>query len=105
MMMTSPHSKGTGHNIQVMEFVSPHRISNVEVAPFQELVITPLVKDAAPFFHANAFLRLNVPQDVSVSSVHREARAKELPAPTTFTDLLNVSLTHILKKELNEKKA
>lgn len=84
------YASGTGHNIQVMEFAAPNRIANVEVAPFQELAITYIAKGTPPFFHANAFLKLNVPQDVSTSSVHREARVKELPAPKTFADLLNV---------------
>lgn len=77
----------TGHNFQLMDFAQK-KITNVEVAPFKEHAIREL-KAGDIFFHANAYLSLNVTQNYDQSSRHRLDRIQQLPKPTTPFDLLS----------------
>ena len=58
-IVTDPRG-GAGHNYQLLWFgdESP-RIVNVEAAPFGVHAVRPI---SAPFFHANSYLTLNIPQ-------------------------------------------
>jgi len=72
----------TGHNYQLMWFGDAHpRIVNIEAAPFGVHSVRPI---GDPFFHANQYATLNVPQVYGNSSIHRVARAAEL-LPTIAT--------------------
>lgn len=73
-----------GHNYQLMDFEN-RRIANFEVA--QDRYSCREV--TAPFFHANQYQTLMEPgQELSNSSLHRLARARELPPPSGPEDVL-----------------
>lgn len=75
-----------GHNYQLLDFAH-RRISNFEVAHDK---VSEKVIDQA-FFHANQYQTLEVPGQITGnSSLHRLARARQLPVPSTATEALEV---------------
>jgi hypothetical protein len=89
-------NQATAHSYNVWSR-SEHRLLNLEVAPAKatgEPVIYSLkeLNVGESLFHANIFQRLNIEQipDKMTSSIHREARANELPEPTDPAGLLLV---------------
>ena len=100
----SEPKQATGHSYNILQLPRAHpasaadsgepgargaRLLNVETAPGDgaegevTLSVAELAAGDPPLFHANAYLRLAVPQDPGsiVSSQHREERARALPAP------------------------
>ena len=75
-IVTDPRG-GAGHNYQLLWFgdESP-RIVNVEAAPFGVHAVRPI---SAPFFHANSYLTLQIPQEFDNSTLHREVRPAQRP--------------------------
>ena len=67
-----------GHNYQLFSFGGSRdpRVINVETAPGGEHAVRRI--GSTPFFHANQYTALAVPQLISNSSAHRTARAAEL---------------------------
>lgn len=77
---------GSGHNYQLFSLGSAAQIVNVEVAPRGLYAVRPI---RAPFFHANQYQTLRVPMIVGNSSLHRLARAAQLPPPKSNADILH----------------
>jgi hypothetical protein len=78
---------GSGHNYQLYD--SAHaKVVNIEVAPRGLYSVRPI--GSAPFFHANIYETLSVPNFISNNSLHRIARVAELPAPTSTDDILHI---------------
>lgn len=103
---SQPHS--CGHNYQLMAVASGTsagaggtvlgtttsasasipRIANVEVS---QAMYSVRRIDHVPFYHANSYRTLRVPDQIeSNSTIHRERRVAELPIPKSKQDLLNV---------------
>mmetsp|Transcript_24300 Transcript_24300/g.39031 ORF Transcript_24300/g.39031 Transcript_24300/m.39031 type:complete len:323 (-) Transcript_24300:115-1083(-) len=91
----SREGQSTGHNYQLFS-QRDQRVLNVEVSPGgggsaeQPIVSVRNLTNATPFFHANQYQTLSVPQIFSNSSIHRLARVRELPIPHNRTALLEV---------------
>lgn len=78
--------QGAGHNLNLMD-VHTGRIVNVEVC-HDDFALKNVTTPA--YFHANLYQNLNVSQGQSLSSVHRVARAKQMPSPTNASEILAV---------------
>ena len=76
----------SGHNYQLMD-TRRAAIINIEVAPRGMYAVRPI--GAEPFFHANQYQTLVLPQIIGNSSAHRLARAAELPPPKTLNGILH----------------
>lgn len=75
-----------GHNYQLMDY--KHRsIVNIETAPGQLFSYKAI---ADPYFHANQYTTLQVPQYFTNSSVHRLARVQQLAVPYDAASVLKV---------------
>ncbi|KAI5076774.1 hypothetical protein GOP47_0008839 [Adiantum capillus-veneris] len=75
-----------GHSYNIFD-VGLRRIVNVETASKGRFSVKEI--GAEPFFHANMYRHLEVPQVEDQSSIHRHARAAELPKRTK-EDFLSV---------------
>lgn len=80
-------NQATGHNINLIG-LDEKAIVTIETAP-GNLSDVKIISNES-YFHANAYLRLNVPQSPGNSSQHRQDRAKELKAPRTREDILRI---------------
>jgi len=78
--------QSAGHNYQLMD-LSARAVLNLEAAPRGVYAVTPVAAPA--YFHANQYVTLAVPQSISNSSVHRMARAAEMPSPVSADDMLH----------------
>lgn len=81
-----------GHNYQLYRTAEPAAIVNVEVAPRGLAAVHPIGRD--PFFHANQYTTLAVPQILGNSSAHRLARAHAMlaaHAPRSTAQLRDVT--------------
>jgi len=65
---------------------NPKTIVNVEVAP-TSYAVTDVVGN---FSHFNMYKVLEVPQQPDPSTFHRQARADQIPAPQSATDILRI---------------
>lgn len=83
---STPHC--VGHNYQIMNLTNGYTV-DIEVAPFDRIgyfVALP----GHPHFHSNMYSLLQVDDTPSASSIHREARYKQLTPPSSFDDALNI---------------
>ena len=83
---STPHC--VGHNYQIMNLTTGYTV-DIEVAPFDRIgyfVALP----GHPHFHSNMYSLILVDDTPSQSSIHREARYKQLSPPTSFDEALAV---------------
>ena len=84
---TDPRTSA-GHNYQLLRAAGgAPAVLNVEVGPRGVYAVRPI--GPAPFFHANQYVTLRLPQTISNSSRHRTARAAQLPPPRSTADILH----------------
>ena len=83
-VVSQPH-QSTGHNYQLMQ-AQPPAILNVEAGPGGVYAVRPI---GLPFFHANQYQSLRIPQTYGNSSVHRLARVAQLAPPRSTVEILH----------------
>lgn len=76
-----------GHNYNLMD-VKSRRIITVETASKGRFSVLEIGDQ--PYFHANMYLRLTIPQKANESSVQRKKRAEEISAPQTVDAILKM---------------
>ncbi|KAK8825651.1 hypothetical protein WA577_000822, partial [Blastocystis sp. JDR] len=82
----TPHC--VGHNYQVMDLTSG-KVVDIEVAPFDRIGRFTALPDH-PHFHSNMYSLIIVDDTPSASSIHREARYKQLTPPRSFKEGMDV---------------
>lgn len=91
---TTPHA--VGHNYQVMDLVEG-TVVDIEMAPFSRVTISlyyyqQLGRFTAlpdhPHFHSNMYSLIMVDDTPLPSSIHREARYKQLIPPRSFKEAM-----------------
>ena len=85
-IVTTPHC--VGHNYQVMDFATGETV-DIEVAPFDRIGRFRPLPDM-PHFHSNMYSLIMVDDTPSASSIHREARYKELQPPHSFKEAMAI---------------
>ena len=101
LALASPSDLALGQNLNVGQMVARRgegvmpgsaRIATMETAPGGLRSVKEVADGAAPAFHANEYLRLNLRQITGniVSSKHRRATYEAMPAPNGLAGVLGV---------------